>query len=69
MTAEEPNVILIFKKAKEDTGLYRMFSLTSDPKKTWNKSFWNPFPAVQRKGGDGKRVSIDLIRANNAQPT
>lgn len=50
MTGQKPNVTLNFKNAKEeDTGIYRMFSLTSVPKKIWSKSSWIPFPALPRK--------------------
>lgn len=53
MTGKKPNVMLVFKNDKEkDMGIYRMFSLTSVSPKIWSKSFRNPFPALQRKGGD-----------------
>lgn len=54
---------------------YRMFSLTSSQQKHGAKPFWNPFPAVQREGGDqeesaelckGGQGSIPAVRGSSA---
>lgn len=53
MTGKKPNVILIFKKVKEEEmGNYRMLSCTSFPKKIWSKSFGIPHPTLQTKESD-----------------